>query len=71
MRDTYLEVTFRKGKPMAASEDVNGDGFLDLVVHVSIEDLQLTSGDTEATLLGTTTYCGECIEGTDSVCIVP
>jgi hypothetical protein len=59
------------GQPMAASEDVNDDGLLDLVVHVITAELQLTSGDTEATLLGTTTYCGECIEGTDSVCIVP
>jgi len=59
------------GKPMASSdEDVNGDGLLDLVVHVSTEELQLSSEDTEATLQGET-YGGEYIKGTDSVCIVP
>jgi len=62
----------QNGKPMASSdEDVNGDGLLDLVVHVSTDELQLTSEDTEATLLGRT-YDGKyIIEGTDSVCIVP
>ena len=61
----------KNGKPMASSdEDVNDDGLLDLVVHVSTEELQLSSSDTEATLQGKT-YGGECIEGTDSVCIVP
>ena len=58
------------GQPMASSEHVNDDGILDLVVHVITDELQLSSGDTEATLLGMK-YCGECIEGTDSVCIVP
>ena len=61
----------KNGKPMASSdEDVNGDGFLDLVVHFGTEALQLSSEDTEATLQGET-YGGEYIEGTDSVCIVP
>jgi len=61
----------KNGKPMASSdEDVNDDGLLDLVVHVSTEELQLSSTDTEATLRGET-YGGECIEGSDSVCIVP
>ena len=59
-----------KGTPMASGEDVNGDGILDLVVHVSTEELQLSSADMEATLQGET-YDGEYIEGTDSVCIVP
>ena len=58
------------GNPMAAGEDVNADGTLDFVVHVSTEALQLSSADTVATLQGMT-YDGEYIEGTDSVCIVP
>ena len=60
----------KNGKPMASSdEDVNDDGLLDLVVHVSTEELQLSSTDTEATLQGRT-YDGKyIIEGTDSVLI--
>ena len=38
------------GTPMASSKDVNGDCRLDLVVHVSTEELQLSSADTEVTL---------------------
>ncbi|NIM51045.1 MAG: hypothetical protein GTO22_17650, partial [Gemmatimonadales bacterium] len=33
-----------KGTPMAAAEDVNGDGLLDLVVHVETSGLALTDG---------------------------
>ena len=59
-----------QGTPAASSVDVNGDGLLDLVVHVSTKALELSSGDTEATLQGIT-YDGENIEGTDFVRIVP
>ena len=59
-----------QGTPAASSEDVNGDDLLDLVVHVSTQALELSSGDTVATLQGMT-YDGEYIEGTDSVRIVP
>lgn len=59
-----------KGTPMAAKEDVNGDGLLDLVVHVSTGALQLSSSDTEAVLEGKT-FDGVPIIGTDSVRIVP
>jgi tRNA pseudouridine-54 N-methylase len=31
-----------KGTPMASTQDVNGDGRMDLVVHVSTEALQLS-----------------------------
>lgn len=43
-----------KGEPMAALQDVNGDGRVDLVVHVTTEALQLREADTEAALEGTT-----------------
>lgn len=59
-----------KGTPMASLEDVNGDGLLDLVVHVETESLQLSEGDTQATL-DAQTFDGTAIRGTDSVRIVP
>lgn len=59
-----------KGKLMASLEDVNSDGLLDLIVHVSTEDLQLSHGDTIATMTGQS-YEGEQIQGSDSVHIVP
>jgi hypothetical protein len=59
-----------RGTPMASAQDVNGDGLLDLVLHVSIEALQLSDEDTNATLMGQT-FGGQFITGTDSVRIVP
>jgi hypothetical protein len=51
-----------------SSEDVNGDGVDDLVCHFE-NLLELSTGDTEATLLGMT-FNGVSIFGTDSVRIV-
>jgi hypothetical protein len=59
-----------RGTPMASFEDVNGDGLLDLVVHVSTEALQFSESDTEAILEGQT-IGGTRIRGADSVRIVP
>ena len=55
---------------MASFQDVNNDGRLDLVVQVSTEALQLSEGDTQATLAGQTSD-GKSITGSDSVRIVP
>lgn len=55
---------------MASVQDVNGDGLLDLVVHVSTEALALSATDTQASLHGVTSD-GKVIAGTDSVRIVP
>jgi len=59
-----------KGTPMASLQDVNNDGLLDLVVHVSTEALVLSETDTAAVLDGLT-FDGKAITGTDSVRIVP
>jgi hypothetical protein len=55
-----------KGEPMYRLKDVNGDGRLDLVVHVRTQALELTGADESAELAGRT-YAGVPIFGTDSV----
>ena len=40
--------------PMASFEDVNGDGLLDLVLHVSTQSIVMSIGDVEAILEGIT-----------------
>ena len=59
-----------KGKSGGAGslEDVNGDGYLDLVVH--IQDWTLVAGSATATLTGYLSS-GTAIQGSDSICIVP
>lgn len=59
----------KNGEPMASVDDVNGDGFMDLVVHVARSDLQVNAGDTEAMLEGKT-YDGKTFQGKDSVKII-
>lgn len=51
-------------------EDVNGDGFTDLMTFFEVQSLELNEGTTQLTLTG---YLldGTLIEGTDSVRIVP
>jgi hypothetical protein len=59
-----------KGTPMASLEDVNGDGFLDMVVHVSTEALQINANDTDA-IVGGSTVEGTPFRGKDSIRVVP
>lgn len=59
-----------KGTPMASFQDVNGDGRVDLVVHVDTEALKLSETDTQALLEGMT-FGGRRILGSDSVRVVP
>ena len=56
--------------PMSSFEDVNIDGLLDIVVHVSTEALELSETDTEAVLEGQT-FDGTSIKGTDTIRVVP
>ncbi|MEK7608230.1 MAG: NlpC/P60 family protein [Patescibacteria group bacterium] len=57
------------GQPMASYSDMNNDGFTDIVVQISTEALQLTSGDVVANLEGRLAD-GATIKGSDSVRIV-
>ena len=59
-----------KGTPMASTQDVDGDGRLDLVVHVETEALELSQTDTQAVLEGQVSG-GTMIRGNDSVRVVP
>lgn len=58
------------GKFMANYEDVNGNGFTDIVVHIITEALQLTETDEKAELNGFL-IDGRNIKGSDSIRIVP
>jgi hypothetical protein len=59
-----------KGTPMATPEDVNGDGLLDLVIHISTEAFVISEADQQAVLEGKI-FDGVPIMGTDSVRVVP
>jgi hypothetical protein len=71
-----LEGSCAKGKGKSGNfgslEDVNGDGYLDLVVQI-VNDITWAPDATEATLTGNlkTEFGGCLIVGTDSVNIVP
>ncbi len=58
-----------KATPMASFEDVDGDGLLDIIVHVDTQALSLGQGDTEAILEGETSD-GKKIRGVDTVRII-
>ena len=58
-----------KGTLLYSFEDVNGDGLTDLVAHFSTQALQMSAGDTFATLSGKTTS-GISITGTDTVRVI-
>jgi hypothetical protein len=59
-----------QGTLMVSQEDVNADGLVDLLVHVSAEALQLSEGDVNAVLNGMT-FDGTPIAGADTIRVVP
>lgn len=67
-----LAVAFKgkSDKLLAAYEDVNGDGYLDLVLKIQDIDGTFTSGSGTATITGKL-YDGTPIIGTGDICIVP
>ena len=66
-----VTIEFAGANPLKwAFEDVDYDGDIDLILHFNTQELTLTEGDTEATLIGET-VAGVPIEGTDSIKIVP
>ena len=54
---------------MVHVEDVNGDGYLDLVTHFKTQETGIACGEIEATLTGYT-FDGQGLTGTDSVEVV-
>jgi len=59
-----------KGKSLFATDDVNGDGLVDMILWIETEGLALAPDATEALLKGMT-YGGLAFEGIDQVRIVP
>ncbi len=60
----------KSNKLLAHIEDVNGDGYPDLVVQIEDQDGLFTSGTTMAFVTGSL-YSGKPFEGSDELCIVP
>src|SRR5207247_330376 len=50
----------------AALEDVNGDGRVDLILQINVQDTGITCGDISASLTGKTVG-GQTIQGSDSI----
>ena len=65
-----VKMVGKAGKLLASEEDVNGDGLVDLLVHVETDALILELGETIA-ILEALTFGGESISGEDIVRIVP
>ncbi len=70
LEDLQVKAVGKSDNLLASLEDVDGDGFVDLVVQIQDEDGAFTSGTTTAILRGQTKK-GNAIEGADTICIVP
>jgi hypothetical protein len=66
-----VAVRGKSNKYMAHEEDLNGDGLIDLVVQVSVENLDPDSFQDGLAILTGSTYDGQAIEGWDEITIVP
>jgi hypothetical protein len=54
------------GTTASSLQDINGDGLLDLVIHINASELQLTSFNSEAIVEGLT-IDGKFFWGTDTI----
>lgn len=59
-----------KGTPMFSIQDVNDDGRIDMLIHITTSALVLNDNDTTAVIEGSM-FDGSAIKGSDSVRIVP
>ncbi len=66
-----VELRGKSNKYMAHEEDVNGDGLVDLVVHVATQNLDPGSFQDGYAILTGQTLDGQAIEGRDEISIVP
>lgn len=74
LEEMDIKAVGKGSKLLAHIEEVNGDGFPDLMMQILDQDGQLTAGSSEvATLTGKlyADFGGTAIEGTDAICIVP
>ena len=69
LADSQARTRGNSGK-IGSLEDVNEDGFLDLIVHFPTEDLELSPAVEEVTLTGMLSD-GTPITGSDAICIAP
>lgn len=58
------------GQPMVSYSDINNDGFMDIIIQIPTQALQLTSSDVKVNLDGRL-IGGTKIKGVDSVRIIP
>jgi hypothetical protein len=65
-----VKMVGKANKLLAHLEDVNGDGFDDLVVQIQDQDGAFAPGSSTATVTGNL-YDGTPFEGSDSICVVP
>jgi len=65
-----VKMVGKANKLLAHIEDVNSDGYDDLVVQIQDQDGTFTAGSSTATVTGNL-YDGTPFEGTDSICVVP
>jgi len=65
-----IKAVGKANKLLSHIEDINGDGFDDLVVQIQDRDGSFASGSGTATLTGNQ-FDGTPIIGCDSICVVP
>ena len=70
MEGLSIKTTGKKNKPLVHIEDVNGDGFDDLMFQIEDSKGVFTESSSVATVTGAL-LDGTSFEGTDKICIVP